>query len=82
MESAQFEMVQPNITCTGQEMSNFRRDYSLESLLLIRDRTLFCGPLESPLTLILLIFRWPPVLAWWHDTTVGRVLAMLISVPL
>ena len=29
-----------------------------------------------------LIFRWPPVLAWWRDATAGGVLAMLESVPL
>ena len=28
------------------------------------------------------IFRWPPVMAWRHHTAAGRVLAMLISVPL
>ena len=28
-----------------------------------------------------IIFRWPPVLAWRLDTTIARVLAMLIFVP-
>ena len=30
---------------------------------------------------LLLIFRWPRVLAWLHNTMVGKVLAMLKSVP-